>query len=342
MSTSGYTSTLSDVSNAGVFVRKPTDFHNKISREEGNIYQPEADRYHLYISLACPWACRCLLVRKLKGLESIIGVSVVHPLWGPHGWTFENPDNFPDCVPDDVNGFAHAKQLYQKVNPEYDGRVTVPILWCKKTSTIVNNESSEIIRMFNEVFNDLIPCDDKRGKAAKELCLYPPSLREEIEKMNELVYPNVNNGVYRCGFATTQTAYEAAYDALFGKLDFLDRHLAHHRFLVGGRFTEADVRLFVTLIRFDVAYYGHFKCNHKHIWEYPNILAYTSEIYQMEGVAGTVNFPHIKTHYYGCHGSINPTGVVPRGPSNVPAVFLAPHGRETMLAPEEHPVMFSQ
>jgi len=300
----------------GKWASKDGKFHrakSQFSCSEGehaleNGFVAEADRYHLYVSLACPWAHRALIFRKLKGLESLIGLTVVSPNMLKNGWEFEEPEP--------LYGFSHAHQLYSKANPEYTGRVTVPILWDKKEQTIVCNESAEIIRIFNSAFNDLTGNHDD---------YYPEALRGEIDEINAFVYPNINNGVYRCGFATKQKAYEQAYDALFSALDEVESRLANQRYLVGNHLTEADWRLFTTMIRFDAVYVGHFKCNRNRIADYPNLSNYIRDLYQHPGVSETVNMDHIKRHYYYSHESINPTRIVPKGPDQD---FNTPHDRE--------------
>jgi putative glutathione S-transferase len=277
-------------------------------------------RYHLYVSLACPWAHRTLIFRKLKKLEGAIPLSVVHPHMAENGWSFGNPDATGGGIGDAVNGVRHLHEVYTKADPHYTGRVTVPVLWDRKEGTIVNNESSEIIRMFNSEF-------DGFGDASVDF--YPEAHRAEIDAVNAFVYPNVNNGVYRCGFATTQEAYEEAFRDLFAALDELDSRLRRQRYLVGDRLTEADWRLFTTLVRFDAVYVGHFKCNLRRISDYPALSGYLRELYQVPGVAETTDFEHIKRHYYGSHTSINPSGVVPLGPE---LDLGAAHGRENIGA----------
>jgi len=262
-----------------------------------NGFKAESDRYHLYISLACPWAHRTLIFHKLKGLESIIPVTVVHPHMLDNGWEFSEPEP--------LYGFKFAHQLYSKANAEYTGRVTVPILWDKKEETIVCNESAEIIRIFNSAFNQLTHNFDD---------YYPVVLREDIDSINAFVYSGINNGVYKCGFATSQQAYEQAYDELFAALDRVESMLGEQRYLVGDQITEADWRLFTTLIRFDAVYYSHFKCNRQRISDYPELSGYLRDLYQQPGVAETVDFDHIKQHYFYSHESINPTRIVPSGP----------------------------
>jgi putative glutathione S-transferase len=280
-------------------------------------FKAEPGRYHLYVSLACPWAHRTLIFRKLKKLEEIIPVSVVHWHMGAEGWTFEQG---PGTVPDSVNGAAKLYEVYLKADPHYSGRVTVPVLWDKQRQTIVSNESAEIIRMFNSAFD---------GLTGSTLDFYPAHLRTEIDTVNAAVYRHVNNGVYKCGFATAQAAYDEAFDALFTTLDDLEQRLTRQRYLLGDRITEADWRLFTTLVRFDPVYHGHFKCNLRRLADYPNLWNYTRELYQVPGVAGTVNLHHIKHHYYGSHASVNPSGIVPKGPA---IDFERPHGREGLKA----------
>ncbi|WLG52934.1 glutathione S-transferase family protein [Pseudomonas sp. FP1742] len=266
-------------------------------------FAAEAGRYHLYVSLACPWAHRTLILRKLKGLESLIDVSVVSWLMLENGWTF---DKNLGSTGDKLDHFNFMHQRYTADTADYTGRVTVPVLWDKQLGRIVNNESAEIIRMFNSAFDDL---------TGNDLDFYPAPLRSEIDALNERIYPAVNNGVYRAGFATSQQAYEEAFDELFAELDRLEQLLGANRYLTGEYLTEADIRLFTTMIRFDAVYYGHFKCNLRRIADYPNLSNWLREIYQWSGIAETVNFEHIKNHYYGSHKTINPTGIVPKGPA---------------------------
>ncbi len=303
---------------AGEFIRSESSFRNWVTVDgrpgpsgEGG-FQAAPGRYHLYVSYACPWAHRTLIFRKLKGLEAVISVSVVHPLMPAESWVF---GDYPGSTPDHVHGFLKLRQLYDHSAPGFDGLVTVPVLYDKQRRVIVNNESSEIIRMLNGAF-------DEWGR--KDVDFYPEPLRIEIDAINGVVYENVNNGVYRAGFASTQAAYEAAYDRLFDTLDDLERRLSAQRYLIGDRLTEADWRLFTTLVRFDGVYYGHFKCNRRRLVDYPNLWANTRELYQVPGVSETVNMDHIKLHYYGSHRGINPTGIVPKGPD---LDFWAPHGR---------------
>lgn len=299
----------------GRFIRKDSAFRHAITpggTETGFPAQP--GRYHLYVSLACPWAHRTLIMRSLKGLEDAISISIVHWLMGKDGWTFNEAEA---TIPDPVHHASFLRDIYLAADPAYTGRVTVPVLWDKQTNAIVNNESAEIIRMMNTAF-------DHAG--ARPGDYYPEPLRAEIDALNARIYPTVNNGVYCAGFATTQDAYEEALAPLFETLDWLESRLATSRFLTGPHLTEADIRLFTTLIRFDAVYVGHFKCNLRRIADYPSLSAYTRDIYQHEAIAGTVNFHHIKNHYYQSHPSINPTAIVPAGPIQD---FSAPHERAT-------------
>ena len=302
----------------GRFVRREAAFRNWVTADgaagasgEGG-FRAGPDRYHLYVSLSCPWAHRTLIFRKLKGLEDLVGLSVVHWLSRKHGWTF---DPGPGVIADQVNGARYLHQVYTAANPSYSGRVTVPVLWDRERRTIVNNESSEIIRMFNSAFDGL-------GAAPGDY--YPADLRAEIDEVNARVYETLNNGVYRCGFATSQEAYDEAVIPLFETLAWLEERLATQRYLCGDRLTEADWRLFTTLLRFDPVYHYHFKCNLRRLTDYPNLWAYTRDLYQHPGIAETVDFEHIKRHYFESHLRVNPSGVVPRGPI---VDFGAPHGR---------------
>lgn len=302
----------------GRFVRKTPQFRNWItvdgsagpSGEAG--FKAEADRYHLYVSLACPWAHRTLIFRALKALEKMISVSVVHWYMAENGWTFEPDDG---VVPDTVNGSVYMYDVYTAARSDYSGRVTVPVLWDKKTETIVSNESSEIIRMFNSAF-------DKIGATPGDY--YPEPKRTEIDALNERIYDTLNNGVYKVGFATTQDAYDEAVVPLFETLDWLEERLAKQRYLTGSPITEADWRLFTTLVRFDPVYVGHFKCNIRRVADYPNLSGYVRDLYQQPGVATTVNMEHIKNHYYASHETVNPSRVVPLGPV---IDYAAPHDR---------------
>ena len=297
-------------SSGGKFVREDAGFRHWIKNEPDADFQPESGRYHLYVSLACPWAHRTLIFRKLKRLEPHIDVTVVCPDMLSQGWQMG--------LPEPLFGHTRMHQIYTQAKADYSGRVTVPVLWDKKTNTIVSNESSEIIRMFNSAFNQLTGNDDD---------YYPEHLQTSIDEWNDFIYPNVNNGVYRCGFATTQEAYEEAFDSLFSALDKIDAHLGTHRYLTGNQITEADWRLFTTLIRFDAVYVGHFKCNKKRSADYSNIQGYLKELYQVDGVAETTDFYHIKRHYYFSHTGINPTQVVPKGPE---LDLESSHGREQL------------
>ncbi|KAF8524270.1 glutathione S-transferase [Hysterangium stoloniferum] len=298
--------------NDGSFKRADASFRNHVKK--GAEFAPESGRYHLYVSYACPWAHRTLIYRKVKGLEDHIPVSVVSPRMGAQGWPFANVDAFPGATTDPVNGAEHVKDIYLKTEPNYGGRFTVPVLWDTKTSAIVNNESSEIIRIFNTEFNDLLTPEQAK------IDLYPEDLRAQIDEVNSWVYDTVNNGVYKSGFATTQAAYEAAVKPLFASLDRLEKMLEGKEYLLGDQLTEADVRLYTTIVRFDPVYHGHFKCNFKTIrGGYPNINEWCKRLYwKNEAFKSTTEFNHIKTHYYWSHGMINPTRVVPLGP--VPAI----------------------
>jgi len=305
----------------GGFVRGQSTFRNWITPDGApgptgsGGFKAEPGRYHLYVSLACPWAHRTLIFRSLKGLEAAISVSVAHWFMGEHGWTFEDG---PGVILDPIIGAHRLSEVYLRSNPTYTGRVTVPVLWDKQRSEIVSNESSEIIRMMNSAFDEV---------GASPGDFYPVDLREMIDAFNSRIYDTVNNGVYKAGFATTQQAYEDAVKPLFSTLDELEERLTTHRYLCGERLTEADWRLFTTLVRFDAVYAGHFKCNLRRIVDYPNLWGFTRELYQYPGVAQTTNFEHIKKHYYQSHESINPTRIVPLGPD---LDFLSPHGRERL------------
>ncbi len=305
----------------GRFVRSAAQFRNWITADgsagpTGRAgFKAEAGRYHLYVSYACPWANRTLIFRKIKGLEKMISISVVHWHMAEEGWTFDDGEG---VIADPLFNAAYLREIYLQANNSYSGRVTVPVLWDRKTNTIVSNESAEIIRMFNSAFDDL---------GATEGDYYPRNLRDEIDMLNTRIYDTVNNGVYKAGFATTQEAYEEAVIPLFETLDWLEQRLATQRYLIGNQITETDWRLFTTLTRFDPVYVGHFKCNLKRLVDYPNLWAYTRDIYQQLGVAETINMHHIKNHYYGSHTSINPSGVVPIGPV---IDFNAPHSRDKL------------
>jgi putative glutathione S-transferase len=299
-------------STGGRFVRTSAQFRDRVTADGSSGFKAESGRYHLYVSYACPWAHRTLIYRKVKGLENHVSVSVVNPLMLEHGWTFEPADG---VVPDPIHGAKYLHQVYTAARSDYSGRVTVPVLWDKETGTIVNNESSEIIRMFDREFDEV-------GASGPRFC--PPELESDIDDVNAFVYDTINNGVYKSGFATTQEAYEEAVTALFAALDEMELRLQDSRYLVGDAITEADWRLFTTLLRFDPVYVGHFKCNIRRIVDYPNLWAYTRELYQVPGVADTVHMDHIKDHYYRSHPTINPSGVVPAGPE---IDFSEPHGR---------------
>tara|TARA_R110002110_G_scaffold405241_1_gene624266 strand:+ start:102345 stop:103319 length:975 start_codon:yes stop_codon:yes gene_type:complete len=275
-------------------------------------FTAEAGRYHLYVSLACPWAHRTLIMRALKELQSAIDISVVSPLMLENGWTFDVDQGSSG---DQVNGHRFHHQVYTQARPDFTGRVTVPVLWDKRQNTIVSNESADIIRMLNSAFT---------GVAGNLLDFYPEKQRQDIDQWNARIYPAINNGVYRAGFATTQSAYEEAYIELFKELDALEMHLANNRYLLGDNLTEADIRLFTTLIRFDAVYHGHFKCNRQRLEDFAHLAGYVRDIYQLPGVAETVDFEHIKGHYYRSHATINPTAVVPSGPD---IDYGAPSGR---------------
>lgn len=298
----------------GEFRRSPTVFHGRV--EDGGTHAPAAGRYHLYVSLACPWAHRTLIMRALKGLEDAVSVSVVHPLMMDDGWTFEAGDG---VVPDTVNHTRLLREVYVKADPSYTGRVTVPVLWDKVLGRLVSNESSEIIRDFNGPMSAVSATPQQAV-----LDFYPEALRPQIDAINTRVYETVNNGVYRSGFSTSQAAYARAVEALFASLEWLEGILSSNRYLVGNTITEADWRLFTTLLRFDPVYVGHFKCNLRRIVDYPNLDGYLRELYQWPGVAQTCNMVHIKAHYYRSHRSLNPSGVVPVGPV---LELDRPHGR---------------
>src|SRR5882672_340420 len=303
---------------AGRFVRPATRFRNWVTEDGGagpsgsGGFPAARGRYHLYAALACPWAHRTLIMRSLKGLEEAVSISVVEPLYGPHGWRFGDS---PGTIPDSVNGTSELAEIYLRADPKYTGRVSVPVLWDKERRTIVNNESAEIIRMLNGAFGRFTNVRTD---------YYPEPLRAEIDRVNTLVYEKINNGVYRAGFATAQDAYEDAFRAVFTALDEIEARLGRHRYLVGGDITEADWRLFPTLVRFDAVYYSHFKCNLRCIIDYPNLWGYTRDLYQTPGVAETVSLAHIKRHYYASHAMINPTRIVPKGPA---LDFTTPHDR---------------
>ncbi len=307
----------------GKFVRGDSQFRNWITADgkagpsgEGG-FEAEPGRYHLYVSLACPWAHRTLIFRKLKRLEDMISLSIVDHFMGANGWEFTTRDG---AIPDPILGARFMHEIYTAAVSDYSGRVTVPVLWDKRQNAIVSNESAEIIRMFNSAFNGV-------GAAAGDY--YPAPLRDRIDPINARVYDTVNNGVYKCGFATTQAAYDEAFAELFASLDWLEKILGARRYLAGETLTEADWRLFTTLIRFDAVYVGHFKCNLRRIADYENLSNYLRELHQMDGIAGTVDLHHIRHHYYGSHETINPHRIVPGGPE---LDFDAPHNRARLKA----------
>lgn len=308
-------------STGGKFKRSEAQFRHWVTADGGagptgdEGFKAEPGRYHLYVSLACPWAHRTLIFRALKGLEEVISVSVVNPYMGEHGWTFEPA---PGVIGDPHYSARYLHEIYTADTPDFTGRVTVPVLWDKQRKRIVNNESAEIIRMLGSAFDQV---------GAEPGDYYPKNLRKDIDSFNERIYHTVNNGVYKAGFATEQGVYERAVTELFETLDFLEEHLSAHRYLAGNTLTEADWRLFTTLLRFDPVYHGHFKCNLKKLAEYPHLWAYTRDLYQTGPVSRTVNLDHIKQHYYRSHDMINPTGIVPLGPWQD---LDAPHGRETL------------
>ena len=308
-------------SKKGDFVRKASSFRHWITKDgqagpTGDAgFKAEPHRYHLYVSLACPWAHRTLIYRALKGLEEMISISVVNPLMEKDGWSFLSDDG---VIPDPFYQARFLHHIYTQADPDYTGNVTVPILWDKKTHTIVSNESADIIRMFNDAFDDV---------GAAKVDFYPLEKQPQINEINDFIYPTINNGVYRAGFATTQEAYTLAVTELFDALDTVEKTLSQQRYLTGSEITEADWRLFTTLVRFDPVYVGHFKCNLQRIVDYPNLWGYVRDLYQVPKIAETVNMTHIKAHYYRSHNNINPTGIVPKGPN---LDFLIPHDRDTL------------
>lgn len=305
----------------GKFVRPSTTFRSRITADGSSGYKAEPDRYHLYVSWACPWAHRTAIMRKLKGLEEVITLSVVDPEMGDDGWAFSDG---PGCIPDIVNGTRYLRDIYLKADPRYTGRITVPVLWDKQTATIVNNESREVIHMFDTEFNAF---------ATKDVSFYPEALRAAIAQTIDAIYQPINNGVYRAGFATTQTAYEEAVTELFDTLDHWEAVLQQQRYLCGEGITEADWCLFTTLLRFDPVYCGHFKCNLRRIVDYPNLWNYLKDLYQQPGVKETCNLDHIKRHYYKSHPQVNPTRIVPKGPM---IDFDAPHDRDKLTTSNSH------
>ncbi|XP_047308463.1 glutathionyl-hydroquinone reductase YqjG-like [Impatiens glandulifera] len=318
-------SALAEVSQSGAFVRTPSTFRNLISRDQNSTFPAEVGRYHLYVSYACPWASRCLMYLKIKGLDNAISFSSVKPVWertkdtdDHKGWVFSTSDNEElGAEPDSLNGTRTIRELYELASSNYSGKYTVPVLWDKKLKTIVNNESEEIIRMFNSEFNEIAE--------NPSIDLYPLHLQDKINEVNGWIYDGINNGVYKCGFATKQEPYNEAVLRLYEALDKCEEILDKQRYLCGNTLTEADVRLFVTLIRFDEVYTVHFKCNKKQLREYPNLFNYTKDIFQIAGVSATVNMVHIKKHYYVSHPSINPYGIVPVGPN---LDYSIPHDRD--------------
>ncbi len=305
----------------GRFMRKESAFRNWVTRDgspgatgDGD-FKAEAGRYHLYVSHSCPWAHRTVIFRALKGLEDKVSLSVSHPVNTTEGWGWQD---YPGMVPDKVNSTEYLHELYTHCLPGYTGKVTVPALWDKERGTIVNNESSEIIRMLNSAFNNA-------GATGPDY--YPDNLRTDIDALNERIYDTVNNGVYRAGFATSQDAYNDAVGKLFDTLDWLEARLSNQRYLLGAELTEADWRLFPTLVRFDIVYYAHFKCNVRRIADYPNLWAYARDLYQQPKIADTVNLDHIKVHYYASQLNVNPAGIVPVGPE---IDFNTPHSRESI------------
>jgi putative glutathione S-transferase len=299
----------------GEFKRQADSFRGWVTADGSSGFPAEAGRYHLYVSWACPWAHRTIIVRKLKKLESVIGMTAVDPIRDERGWAFREG---PGHTPDPINGFRFLSEAYKATDPQYRGRITVPVLWDKATKRIVTNSDDDLMRMFNSEFNRLTD---------SPLDLYPEGLRREIDELNDFIYENVNDGVYRAGFATSQAAYERAARRLFAALDQLDARLTARRYLFGPQFVETDWRLFVTLVRFDAVYYGHFKCNLRRIVDYSNLFGYLKDLYQTDGIAETVNFDHIKRHYYITHDNINPTRIVPIGPDQD---LTAPHGRKRL------------
>ena len=311
----------------GRFIRAETRFRARVTADGGAGFPAVAGRYHLYVSLACPWAHRTLIARRLKGLEGAVGLSVVDPEMGPQGWAFSER---PGCIPDPVLGARYLRELYIRAAPRFSGRVTVPVLWDRERATIVNNESAEIVRMFDAAFP---------GIADAAVALYPVEARAEIDAVNARIFRDINDGVYRVGFAAAQGAYEEAFDRLFAALDWAEGRLSRTRYLCGPAPTEADWRLFTTLVRFDAVYFGHFKCNLRRVADYPCLSNYLRDLYQVPGIAGTCDFDHIKRHYYRSHRDINPTGIVPKGPATDLAAL---HDRERFGPPPgDQPVFAS-
>lgn len=299
----------------GAYARQEDVFQDWVTDDGCSGYPAAKGRYHLYVSWACPWAHRTIIVRRLKQLEDIVGMTVVDPIRDDRGWAFRNG---PGHSTDPINGFRYLSEAYAATHPQYHMRVTVPVLWDRKRRRIVSNSDDDIMRMFNHAFHEF---------TESPIDIYPEDLRQEIDELNAFLYERVNNGVYRAGFATTQMAYEQAVRELFDALDHMEKRLSTQRYLFGPRIVETDWRFFVTLIRFDAVYHGHFKCNLRRIVDYPNLFGYLKDLYQQEGIADTVNFDHIKRHYYITHDDINPTGIVPLGPDQD---LLSPHGREKL------------
>ena len=312
MSSSSQAQFRSRIDDKGRYVRSTSAFREWVTADGSSGFRAEPGRYHLYVSLACPWAHRAIIVRRLKKLEGVISLSLVDPVRDDRGWAF---DDGPGAFPDPVNGFGFLSEAYRATDPGYDGRITVPVLWDKRGERAVNNDSAEIIRMLNSAF-------DEWGDPSVDL--YPADLRDEIDAINADVYEHVNNGVYRAGFAKTQFAYEEAFDGVFDALDRIDRRLGVQRYLTGDRVTEADWRLFTTLLRFDAVYYLHFKCNLRRLTDYVSLWPYARELYQWPGIAETVAFDHIKRHYYCTHESIDPKRIIPKGPA---IDWTKPHDR---------------
>ncbi|MFS7948660.1 putative glutathione S-transferase, Thioredoxin-like superfamily, glutathione Transferase family [Helianthus anomalus] len=318
-------SALDEMSESGAFIRSPSTFRSFISRDPNSTFSAEPGRYHLYVSYACPWASRCLAYLKIKGLDKAIDFTSVKPIWertkenDEHmGWVFPDTETEqPGATPDHLNGAKTIRALYELASENYSGKYTVPVMWDKKLKTIVNNESEEIIRMLNTEFNEIAE--------NPSLDLYPSHLQTQINELNDWIYSGINNGVYKCGFAKKQGPYEEAAKQLYEALDKCEEILGKQRYLCGDTLTEADVRLFVTLIRFDEVYAVHFKCNKKLLREYPNLFNYTKDLFQIPGMSSTVNMEHIKKHYYGSHPTINPYGIIPFGPN---IDYLAPHDRD--------------
>lgn len=301
-----------EISDDGQFVRQQYSIRDRITADGSSGFKAESGRYHLYVSRACPWAHRSVIARRLLGLESVISMSVVDPIRDERGWRFTEG---PGHGPDPVNGFSYLSDAYLATDPNYTGRYTVPCIWDRRTERLVTNNFPDITIDFETQFSEYV----RPG-----IDLYPEALRDEIDQINEFVYHEVNNGVYQAGFSTSQDAYEAAFDTLFARLDWIEKRLSHQRFLVGNQITEADIRLFPTLVRFDAVYYSHFKCNLRRLIDYPNLWGYTRDLFQRPGFGDTVDFYHIKRHYYGTHPQLNPTRIVPKGPF---IDWKAPHDR---------------